>query len=174
LKLVFKKIIAFSTLAVLVGVGMFFALAYLSKPKSPSQTLPTAQVADDRLQLTMTLEKTTYTLGKPINITLTITNISNHTIDYQYSRGCYDFWVYNDTDNYLYKWSDFRAFPDTLIMWHLNPKEGFTTVLVWRQTCNETWFSQEGTPVSPGTYYIVGQAGHMFPLQTTPIQIAID
>jgi hypothetical protein len=172
LTMTFRKVILLSVLTVLLSVGLVYALSYEFKPQNSLQTLPTARAINDKFQLTVTLEKTEYSLGEPINITLAVVNVSNQTIDFPYSRGSFDFWVYNDTDNGIYRWSSFRAWPQILITLHLDPGEGFTRVLAWRQTCNETWFS-EGAPVSPGIYYIVGQASHTFPLQTTPIQVTI-
>jgi hypothetical protein len=190
LKTILKKTVLFwmlvllSTLVVLVGVGMFFALTYPVEPKSPSQTLPTAQGSADGLQLTMALEKTEYTLGEPVNITFTITNISSQTISLShYGAGAFnmfEFRVYNDTNDSI--WSlIYPVYPynpggPIVTVTLLNAKESLTGVLVWGQTCNNMAFS-EGVPVSSGTYYIVGQIGPIFmnglTIETTPIQIAI-
>jgi hypothetical protein len=53
----------------------------------------------------------------------------------------------------------------------LKPKENLTATYVWQQTCNNQ--SKEDTPVSPGTYNIVGETGPTYGLQTTPIQVTI-
>jgi hypothetical protein len=58
-----------------------------------------------------------------------------------------------------------------IINWPLGPEENITNVLVWPQTCDVTAVSQ-GIPVSPGTYYIVGQIPS-YELETTPIQVII-
>ena len=137
------------------------------------------------LQLTMTLQKTNYSLSEPINMTFTMTNISNQTINLgQYADYRFGFKVYNDTNNNIYQTSlNFPLYPDNpggpcIIPFLLNAEESFTETLVWGQTCNNTAFS-EGVPVSPGTYYIVGQTGYIFNMngltvETTPIKIVID
>jgi hypothetical protein len=184
LKPLFHKIILFSTLAVLVGVGMFFALGYTFEPKTPSQTLLKAQGSADGLQLTMTLEKTDYSLGEPISIALSITNISNQTKEFGMgpSVNDFDFHVYNDTNSDIY-WYSSRwvgaAIPQYVVLETLNAGESLNCTLVWQQTFSHR-LGSEATPVSPGTYYIVGRIGPPFfygknsTLETTPVQITIS
>jgi hypothetical protein len=132
------------------------------------------------LQLTMTLQKINYSLGEPVNMTFTVTNISNHTIYLShYFAGAFnmfEFRVYNDTDNSL--WSMIYSAPGfnpggpVVTVTILNPGEWVTGVWPWEQMCNNT----VPVPVSPGTYYIVGQIGPLFldgTVETTPIQITI-
>ena len=133
------------------------------------------------LQLTMTLQKTNYSLGEPVNMNFTITNISNQTISlFQYGVGAFDmfeFQVYNDTNNSV--WSlIYPVFPivnpggPVVTTTRLYSEESLTGVLVWEQMCNDT----VPVPVSPGTYCIVGQIGPIFmngTIETTPIQIVI-
>jgi cell division protein FtsL len=132
------------------------------------------------LQLTMTLEKTNYSLFEPINIYFTITNISNQTINLD-SYGLtgfdmFEFQVFNDTNNIIYS----LIFPvyagyyeGAISVTSLNPEESLTGVLEWEQMFNNT----VPNTVSPGTYYIVGQIGPIFlnglTIETTPIQIVI-
>ena len=135
------------------------------------------------LLLTMTLQKTNYSLGEPVNMTLTITNISNQTISlYHYWVGAFnmfEFRVFNDTNNSICSWIypvyAFNPGGPIITQTDLNPEASLTGVLVWEQ-CNSTIFS-EGVPVSSGTYYIVGQIGPIFlnglTIETTPIQIVI-
>jgi hypothetical protein len=133
------------------------------------------------LKLTMTLEKTNYSLFEPIDIYFTITNISNQTIyldSYGGAFNMYEFQVYNDTNNSVwsqiypvYSYSLPTAEPD-IVATALNSEESLTGVLEWEQLCNNT----APVPVSPGTYYIVGQIGPIFlngTIETTPIQIVI-
>lgn len=171
-----KKVILLSVLTVLVGVGVVYALSYEFKPENSTQTLLTAEGVKFGLKLTMTLEKAEYSLGEPINITFTISNISNQTINYPLSAWDFDFWVYNDTNSDIYRWSSWRIFPGIITNIPLDTGESLTRVLTWPQTSNRTMDS-EGVPVSPGTYYIVGQTGHMIgingKIETTPIRVTI-
>jgi len=123
------------------------------------------------LKLTMAVEKIDYYVGEPINVTLTITNISNQTIDFLYMASTFDFLVYNDTGS-LYQWSSFRVFPLFVVNWPLGPEENITNVLTWPQTCNVTETSQ-GIPVSPGAYYILGEIPS-YGLQAGPIEVNVD
>jgi hypothetical protein len=122
------------------------------------------------LKLTMTLEKTVYSLGEPVNVTLTVTNIGNQTFNFTFGGWTFDFFVYNDT-GFLYEWLSFRILPMFITTLPLDPGQNMTRVLVWPQTCNVTATS-EGIPVSPGTYYIIGQV-QSYDLQTTPIQVTV-
>jgi hypothetical protein len=124
------------------------------------------------LELTMTLDKTSYSLGEPVNLTLTITNISNQTINFEHTGLDFDFQVYNGTNNVVYQWSNFRAIAQFIAIVPLSAGESFSANFTWLQTCNFN-AQVEGDPVSPGTYYIVGQTGPTYGIQTTPIQLTI-
>lgn len=170
----FKRLVLLSALTVLLGISLVYALSYAFKPTNSAQTLPTAEAVDkqDGLELTMTLEKTEYSLGEPINVTLTMTNISNQTINFTDAMWEIDFRVYNDTNSDLYRWSSSQqVFPAIIVTMPLNAEESLTYHRVWPQTCNYTLVSG-GASVSPGTYYIVGQDSR-YSLQTTPIQVTI-
>jgi hypothetical protein len=183
LKSIFKKIILFSTFVVLVGASMLFTLGYSFEVKSPFQKLPTARGSADGLQLTMTLEKTEYNLGEPINITLIITNISNQTKNFEMGPDVndFDFHVYNDTNNNIY-WYSSRwvgsAIPMYIVYETLNAGESLNCTLVWQQTFSHMLDSVV-LHVSPGTYYVVGRIGPPYfygknsTMETTPIQIII-
>jgi cell division protein FtsL len=127
----------------------------------------------DGWEINMTLEKIVYRLGEPINITITVTNISNQTNYYAVQEPDFDFRVYNDTNNNLYDWINTHG-PIVDLNYSFSCSSGFSISsgnMVWSQTYNNTFVS-EGFPVSLGTYYIVGYslgAG----VQTNPIQITI-
>jgi hypothetical protein len=181
-----KKVILFSTLVVLIGVSMFFALSYLSNPKSSSQTLPTAQGSAaqgvyDGFQVTMTLEKTEYTLGEPIYVTLTLTNISNQTVNFGLGwDNDFDLQVYNGTNSTVYSSINDSGpiHPYVVLLETLNAGESLSETLSWQQTSYPAAGQPEGVPVSQGTYYIVGQIGPIYyvtnsTIETTPIQVTI-
>jgi len=131
------------------------------------------------LQLTMILQKTYFSLGEPVTLTFTITNISNQTINlFHYGVGAFDmfeFQVYNDTDNsvssLIYPVYPFNPGGPIITTTLLNSEESLTGALVWEQMCNNM------VPVSTGTYYVVGQIGPIFAngltIETTQIQIVI-
>jgi DNA-binding transcriptional ArsR family regulator/uncharacterized coiled-coil protein SlyX len=142
---------------------------------------PMAQGNNDELQLTMTLEKPLFRLGELIDITLTITDITNQTVSFNHFDDWWNFLVYNITnqgENGLATWVHMTIPHGEYTT--LSPGMNVTESLSWPQTCNAT-LDQYGLPidpVSPGTYYIVGMYddfGRSFDynLQTTPIQIII-
>lgn len=133
---------------------------------------PVASGGNGDLQLTMILGKTVYSLGEPVNLTLTITNISNQTINFMHSGLDFDFRVYNDTNKVVYQWSNFRGIAQFIAIVPLHAGESRSANFTWLQTCNFN-ASVEGDPVSPGTYNIIGQTGPVYGLQTTPIQLTI-
>lgn len=138
-----------------------------------------ARVQQFSLEVNLGLNKTEYDLGEPINITLTATNITNETADFLLAPSWWDFLVYNDTNNCLYQWSHSGImFPMWIMNVPLQPGMNITSeVMIWPQTCNATvdHYGTPVSPVSPGTYYIVGLYARVFPydLQTAPVQINI-
>ena len=143
-----------------------------------SLTPSVAQGVYDGFQLTMTLEKTVYELGNPINISLTLTNISNQTVTFwlDYSFSYFQFFVYNSTMNRIYS-SLWGFLMPLAVSYTLNAGQSMSDSYSWGQTWNNTIFSPEGIPVLPGTYYIVGQVGPMSgensTIETTGIQVTI-
>lgn len=158
-----------------VGInGAVNAAGYVAKPKDAMTTLSTAIGVNETagLELTMRLEKTEYILSEPINITFTLTNISNQTINLYVGAWTFDFQVFNDTNNVIFQYSTSQIFPLWMMNVQIAPGKNLTDVSVWQQVCNQTAFS-EGVPVSPGTYYIVGQIRPFsnILLQTSSLQI---
>jgi hypothetical protein len=134
---------------------------------------PVASGGNGVLELTVTLEKTTYSLGEPVNLTLTITDISNQTINYEHTGLDFDFQVYNGTNNVVYQYSNFIAIPQFIAIVPLQPGASRSENFTWSQTCNFN-AQVQGDSVSPGTYYMVGQTGPTYGIQTTPIQLTIN
>ncbi|MGD0644202.1 MAG: BsuPI-related putative proteinase inhibitor [Candidatus Bathyarchaeia archaeon] len=124
------------------------------------------------LELNMTLGKTVYSLSEPVNLTLTITNISNQTINFTHTGLDFDFQVYNGTNNLVYQWSNLKAIAQFITIIPLSAGESRSTNFTWLQTCSFN-ASVEGDQVSPGTYNIIGLSGPTYGIQTTPIQLTI-
>ena len=126
-----------------------------------TQTLTTAKAVAEGFQLTITLAKTKYSLGEPIIITLTITNVRNQTNTIDLSAwNNFDFQVYNDTHVYngtsgvIYQYSDLwigQAIPYNIWIETLDPGESLSENLVWMQTYPVSIGGLQGVPVSPGT-----------------------
>lgn len=150
---------------------LLFAQAYVAYYAGP-----TPFVMSGGLQLSLSIPQTTYQLYDLVNFTLSITNLSNHTITFGQTATTFDFLVYNNTGP-VYKYSDSGFFPTWAKLTTLQPGENLTESFSWDQDC-DTVFSAASCMTacpavflaSPGTYYIVGQA---LGLQTAPQQIVI-
>jgi hypothetical protein len=139
---------------------------------TPPPTPLQATSVNGSFELTVSVEKTVYSVGEPVNITLAITNISKQTVSFTHTGMDFDFVVTNDTDNVIYQWSIGRAFPLFEMIEQLRPGENVTATFTWPQICNANT-STANTPVSPGTYYIVGKSNPIYGLKTAPVQIMI-
>jgi hypothetical protein len=142
-------------------------------PTSTPQPTPLqATSINGSFELTISVEKTVYGVGEPVNITLSITNVSKQTVNFTHTGMDFDFIVTNDTDNVIYQWSIGRAFPMFVMIEPLQPGQNVTATYTWPQICNANP-STVGTSVSPGTYYIIGKSNSIYGLQTAPVQIMI-
>jgi len=144
-----------------------------SPTETPTLTPPPTKTASNDLELTISLEKTVYEIGEPINVTLTITNVSQQTVDFTSTGMNFDFIVYNDTNNLVYQWSIGQAFPQIAMVQPLAPGENVTATYVWPQTVKTSMTSAENLQVAPGTYYIVGESNPIYGLETQPAKINI-
>jgi hypothetical protein len=124
------------------------------------------------LTLTLSVDKTVPSSGEPVNLTLTITNVTNQTINFTHTGLDFDFKVINDTNNLVYQWSNFEAIPMFVGIVPLDAGESFSANFTWLQTCNFN-YQVQGEPVSPGIYKIIGLSSWVYRMQTPPIQLTI-
>jgi hypothetical protein len=169
--LIRSKTLALALVSVLIGLGVVATLASATQIVAINTPLATENIVDD-LELTMSLQKATFNIGEPINITFTVTNIGSQTISYTHLAPEFDFIVSNSSNSKLYQWSLYQMFPMITWVTPLDPGHNVNSTLTWPQTCNQTVYNNEGTPVSPGQYSIIGIFVH-FNLQTSPIQVSI-
>ena len=129
----------------------------------------------DGLELNMTLEKVVYSLGEPINVTLTLTNISNQTATFGLG-GLFPFYfeVYNSTNGFVYS-----SIPSGIIF--IYPPISNVTLPAGESLSENLSWQPKAVPALLGTYYIDGQVGNIYYLTnngeiiyTTPMQITID
>jgi len=127
-----------------------------------------------RLEVNLVQNETDYDLGEPINVALTITNITNETASFSLAPSWWDLFVYNDTNNLLYRWSSGKIFPMYVMFVTLEPGMNVSMEMTWPQTCTAVVdnFGTPISPVSPGTYYLVGFYYH-YDLYSVPVQIKI-
>jgi len=123
-------------------------------------------------ELTMSIEKTLYNVGEPVNITLAVTNISDQTVNLAIDAWLLDFTVSNGTNNLIYQNTLNGALPMIIENGQLQPGQNVTDTYTWLQTYSGP---NPGPSVSPGTFYVVGICNPSYgvKLQTDPIQILI-
>jgi hypothetical protein len=147
-----------------------------TEPTTTPSALPTATSSpygeDEALVLTLTLQKTTFALGEPVNLTVIVTNISDQTIDFTHTGLDFDFKITNGTSSLVYQWSNFKAFAQFITIEPLPAGRAFSQNFTWQQTCNFN-LQVDGTAVSPGTYWVTGLTGPSYGMQTSPLQITI-
>jgi len=93
-----RSLLSVFWIAIMIS-GLVFVgnMNFCSAQSEMSTSIPVATNASGRngsLELTLTLDKTSYSLGEPVNLTLTITNISNQTINYTHTGLDFDFSSY--------------------------------------------------------------------------------
>ena len=194
LRVAFFKVILISLLILQLGIGAVNGADYVSKPEHVMTKFLTATVVNNGvgLELTVQLEKIVYRSGEPIKITFTLTNINNKTITlWLMADESWDYQVFNDTNNLVFDYILDWPFLGTVgLPVQIAAGANLTAVFVWPQAYGEiplgyilryingtSPFGGAFTPVSPGTYYIVGQFSNgtssTFTLQTSPLQIII-
>jgi hypothetical protein len=168
-----------------LGVAAGNGAGYDSKPKHVMTKFLTATAVNKAvgLELTVQLEKTEYSLGEPVNMTFTLTNISNKTINLVLvSDIAWDYQVLNATNDLMFDYlSDVFTFGAVGFPVQIAAGQTITARFVWPQAYGPIpWFDGELlgitriTPVPPGTYYITGRfSNSSFTLQTSPLQIII-
>jgi len=142
-------------------------------PQLPNPTLPPTNSVSNGLQLSISLPKTVFGIGEPVNVTLTITNVSAETVNFTSTGMNFDFLVFNATNNLVYEWSFGKAFPMFAFIEPLKPGENVTATYTWPQTFSNPESLLENLQVPSGTYYIVGKSSQSYGLETAPEKVTI-
>jgi hypothetical protein len=114
------------------------------------------------IKLTVRLDKNVFKLGETVNVTVTITNINNETIELCTEILKADFAVYNSSSQIIY------IFSRTLVTigWgdylFLEPFESYSRTFKWDQLEIDAFSPFASRQVQPGTYYIVGRIGEIW------------
>jgi plastocyanin len=177
LKAKFVELMILSLLIMQLGFAIN-GVGYMPKPEATITTSSTVIGVNKTtgLQLTMQIEKTVYNQSEPVNITFTLTNISNQTITFGMTAWSFDFLVLNATNHVVFQYSTSQIFPMYVVDESIDPGQSLTTVEVWPGRCNASGWTA-GLPASPGTYYIVGQfcniSNEDILVRTPPLQITV-
>lgn len=183
LRVAFVKVILLWVLILQLGVSAVNGMDYGAKPKPVMPSFLTATAVNKAvgLELTVQLEKVGYNLGEPVNITFTLANISNKTINlWLESDSSWDYQVFNSTNYCVFDYLiDYPIWGAVGMPVQIAAEKNLTLVFVWPQAYGQIpppWVSPRSAviPVSPGSYYIVGRFSNSnFTLQTPPLQIII-
>lgn len=152
-----KGTFVFLFLVVLCVVGFVFGVRY-GLARNDAKLLGVSDMKTRGLYYKLTMEKTSYRLGEPIKVMLSITNVSSEPIGLKFQKNLeFDLTVRKEVDLL------FAQVPKTVWKLSENQKiypEAHTSVIepgktldfkgVWDQK------DREGKPVNPGNYQIIG------------------
>ena len=116
---------------------------------SVSAVLP--DIRDGSIVVDMEIDKVAHILGEPVNVNIAITNNGpNTTLLFQTSQLA-DFNITNEAGQHIYQWSHDKVFSQEITEILINQSETI-------ELLNDAWnlVDDDGNPVTPGNYYIVG------------------
>ncbi|HUJ84490.1 MAG TPA: hypothetical protein VLV84_02675, partial [Candidatus Acidoferrales bacterium] len=90
------------------------ANAQTATPTPTPPTITQTTVVNDSLELSMSVDKTVFEVGEPVDITLVVTNISNQTVDYETSpvwQMMLRFIISNGTNSSIYQFFPNQPMP---------------------------------------------------------------
>ncbi len=115
-------------------------------------TVTAGAVSSPLLYLGVTTDKPTYKSGEPIAIALTVLNQNSKPYEVQFtSSKVYDFYLYNEQEQLIWKWSGDKMFAMSLVSLKLEPKRPLTYVTIFNQML------PSGKLLEPGKYKFVGE-----------------
>jgi len=150
-----KKVVVITLIVSLLGVAATFGLNALTF-KEVSGSVE-AETTYGPMKLTARLDKTIFKLGEKVNVTVTITNISNETILLGYwLPPKVDFAVYNSSSQMIFLFAKSRGWLGVLDDLVLEPLESYSHMWEWDQQKENQGHLKS---VDAGTYYITGRTG---------------
>ncbi len=122
-----------------------------------------------KLFVETTSDKTVYKQGETIAMALTVLNQNSKTYQAQLSSSkIYDFYLYNEDQQLVWKWSGGKMFAMSLVNLKLEPKLPLTYVVTFNQIISS------GKPLEPGKYQLVGEfCIRDKPTRSKPVEIEI-
>jgi len=134
------------------GVVNIIDVAKVAKEFGRKLESPTASCRQDGLEFNMTMENTYIHVGESVEITLTVTNISNESLTIWFGSGqSFDLYLY-ESGLPIAKWSDDKAFFQWVWDVKLEGGESFSDTLQWNFYIYD---SNSYIPPSPGVYELV-------------------
>lgn len=156
-----RNMLIVSVFIILVGATATLGLKVMTI--SPTETSPTDEVISERVfnetfKLSMLLNKTTYALGEPVKITLTLTNIGDKNVTIHHGWGVpLNYFVLNLTGSDIYNSQWLTIVPTVRVETTLEPNMSIEKSFTWKQVSIDYPLRNfQEHPVSTGTYYIMG------------------
>jgi len=119
-----------------------------------------AEATEYPFTLITTLEKTTYKLGEPVNVTWILTNIGEENVQLYHSIDMFGFVIRDENFFHVYRKGS-RVFMLVYPFSPIAPGENLTGTEVWRQVYDDQILKVQNTyyvlkKVPPGIYYVSG------------------
>lgn len=139
----------------------------------------TAEAIQHPFKLVLKLNKATYSLSENVNITISLTNISNENVKISLLAGGdaksqFDFLIYDQSDDLIYRYSAHRGYYAGGPSVFLAPNQNITASYLWEQN------DDDGGVVTEGKYFAVGRThqifylDHSLSLETPRLEISIE
>jgi len=165
-------------LAVSIGFNLYQAFNDSYNPSNftyTSNSPLTVEATNYPLRLSMTINKTEFKLGEPINMKFTLKNIGNKTLVLYTDRDMLSFIVYDKAGSEVY--NEYRHVAYTHSTYRIHPDEelSFGNVTTWYQKVEPYQNFHLGN-APPGTYHIIGEFISIslnLTIRTPPITIKI-
>jgi len=145
----------------------------INQPSNETNTASDALEADATqypFRLTITLNKTEFTLGETVNITLRLRNIGNETKYLLVGSDVVSYIVYDEANSTVWNEIHHLAFIAARLSIRIDPGEEIVFEKYWKQ------IDDSYMKVPPGTYHIVGAlycGYYIIKIKTPPITITI-
>ena len=152
-----KRVAVLFLIIFMIVVTSVYAYIALLSPHAG----PRVSVVSPPLEFSIGLEKTEFQQAEPINMTVSLKNVGNETIQlmwtsyylYYDQRMYFDFVIVDENDTLVYQWTGEHLSLPALLTRTLNPGEQLVSVYPWYQLYG--YEDGEGQ-VSKGTYYVRG------------------
>jgi hypothetical protein len=150
-----KKVAALSIVVLLSSVAVVWGLKTLTAKEiiGPVE----AETTYGPIKLAVRLDKNTFRLGENVNVTVTITNISNETIVLTYTVPRTTFAVYNSSLDMIYTYATAYGWAAVVENLVLEPSESSSQIWKWDQRKGIGWANLQ--PIDAGIYSITGVTG---------------
>jgi len=119
------------------------------------------------LQLSLTTDKVEYAVGEPVNITLSLKNLTDRELRLQFPTSQQFDFVVRSNETEVWRWSQGRMFAMVLTTMVLEAQSSKSHTTVWAQN------DKSGRPVPPGRYEVLALLPFPQPIFSQPVHLVI-